>query len=512
MSKLLNIQGAPGTGKTRMLLAQYIRACELVGPERVCAVTFTRAAADELRERCAQALGLNGAPWVLRRQLPWVGTIHALCLKLSDLPNKQLVDSAKLKDFDKRIGDGFRLPNIEHMDSWAYDEPTRKSEDVEVALYCRAAAQHRMVDLADVWPLLDPDVANRMSLPRIRRIVEDYEKWKHERKLIDFEDLLLLGRTMQPPVRVVLADECQDNSPLLWSVVNAWGGSEGVASFICAGDAYQALYSFAGGDPRLFSDRAGDWHVIRESHRFNNQSAHYARRILGPVFGRDERFGQLTDWEGVGGTGPSDPSRFWLARTNSLVAAKAARLQDAGAPYHLIRGRAPLQTLAADAYRSLLRIEQGKPISRDEIVALSNVKGLPGGKTREEFIRHLPTGYYGAGSVEAAFGVTVRALMAMLPWREYFTRLRQRHGDDAMFERPRLSLGTVHAAKGKEAGSVTVCTNWATKPAGNLATIDGRRSEACCAYVAASRHKHTLTFEDLWDVSGSPYPFPGRRD
>lgn len=508
--ELLNISGAPGTGKTTSLLQLYVRACEIAGPERVMAITFTRAGADELRTRCAASLGIQGSTWDLRRRMPFVGTIHSMCLRLADIPPNKLIAGANsklLREFDKRL-DKVNLPSIEYMDTWEASDLTSGSEDVEIALRTHGAARHRLIPLEDAWALVDPEIAARSSFSAIQRLVESYERWKREHEYCDFEDLLMLGRELRPPVRVVLADECQDNSPLLWSVIDAWGTNRSIASFVCAGDAFQALYSFAGGDPRLFSGRDGNWHVIRQSHRFDGRSATYAQRLLVPAFGRDERFEDLTTWEGVGGTGPQDTSRFWLARTNTLVGIKAAQLQQDGEPYAFIRGRAPLQTKAADAYRSILRAEAGNLISRDEIVALSNMKGLPGGLGREKFLRGLPPGYYGAGSIEAAFSTTLRALLAQLPYSQYFARLRARFGDDVVFQRPALALGTVHASKGKEAGSVTVCRNWATKPYANMRSVDGRRAETCCAYVAATRHKQSLKFETLAGVSGGIYGFP----
>src|SRR5215831_14108998 len=92
------IYGPPGTGKTRRLTELAIRAAYLYGPKRVCALTFTRAGAEELRGRIAASLGLNppSDEWSRRKyyaaHLPWVGTIHSLCYRLID---RQPVVSAR---------------------------------------------------------------------------------------------------------------------------------------------------------------------------------------------------------------------------------------------------------------------------------------------------------------------------------------------------------------------------------------------------------------------------------
>lgn len=506
MSKLLNVQGGPGTGKTTHLIGLYTKACEMagVGPERTLAVTFTRAASDELRQRCAQALGIDGQPWVLRRRLPFVGTIHSLCLRLSGLDHDKLVNKQALVAFDSRLKD-FKVPDLEEMETWAYDVPNFDAEDIEAALYLRAAALHRMIPYEDTWDLLPEELASRLSPPTVFHLIQKYEDWKREVGRFDFEDLLLMGQVLKPPVKVVLADECQDNSPLLWSVVNSWGNQPTVASFICAGDAWQALYSFAGGDPSLFSDREGAWQVIKQTHRFNNESADYARKILRPVFGRDTNFELLSDWEGVGPTG-EDPSQFWLARTNALVQAKAAQLQDAGVPYLSMRGRSPLQSKAAEAYKAILRTEEGNMLSKEDLLNISGE--APNKAASERFIRSLPHGYYGFGTLTAATGLSPQAIKAQLRNVDYFSRIVHRFGADGILKQPNLRIGTIHSAKGKEAGSVVVCSNWATRPARDLASYGGRRAEACAAYVASSRHKYSLRFDPMSDERGGPYPFP----
>lgn len=436
-----------------------------------------------------------------------VGTIHSLCLRLADVDPKNLVDSKKIREWNGKL-ENAKVPSLEWMETWAMDEPTRNAQDVEVALWCRAAALHRMIPLDDVWPLVDPNIAAQMSFPAIRRLVESYETWKKARGYFDFENLLMLGRDLRPPVKVVLADECQDNSPLLYSVINSWGTSPDVALFVCVGDAYQALYGWAGGDPGLFSNRPGTWHTLPKSYRLSTPAVEYAKNLLRSAFGGDKRFDDLTNWTGVAGTGPKDPSSFWLARTNALVGIKAAQLQQDGEPYAFIRGRAPLQTKAADAYRSILRAEAGNLISRDDLLAIAQQFTTSTAKKAAAYIRTLPQGWYGSGTIETACGVPPRALLAQLPYSQYFARLRARFGDDVIFQRPSLSLGTIHSAKGKECGTTTLCINWATKPYANMRSVEGRRAETCAAYVGSSRHRNLLVLESLQGASGGVYPFP----
>lgn len=65
-----------------------------------------------------------------------------------------------------------------------------------------------------------------------------------------------------------------------------------------------------------------------------------------------------------------------------------------------------------------------------------------------------------------------------------------------------------NSAKGLEADRVRVVTSWGTLPYRALGSVDGRREEACVAYVAATRHRNQLELVDLSSAEGYPYPWP----
>src|SRR5439155_19630468 len=71
------VVAGPGAGKTFCLIARINHLINDLGmaPERICAVTFTNRAAEEIAFRLKQALG-DRAAGITR------GTIHALCLAL----------------------------------------------------------------------------------------------------------------------------------------------------------------------------------------------------------------------------------------------------------------------------------------------------------------------------------------------------------------------------------------------------------------------------------------------
>ena len=114
------------------------------------------------------------------------------------------------------------------------------------------------------------------------RLQELYETLKDERRLIDFEDVLLATAgmiTSEPQVatevreqyRFFTVDEYQDVSPAQQLLLDAWLGER---SDVCVvGDASQTIYSFAGAKAEYllrFGERSGGATVLRLEHNYRS--------------------------------------------------------------------------------------------------------------------------------------------------------------------------------------------------------------------------------------------------
>jgi uncharacterized protein (TIGR00375 family) len=228
---LLIIAG-PGTGKTRTLTHRvaHLVAERGVEPEQCLAITFTRRAADEMRERL-QAL-LPG-----RSDRLTVATFHSL----GALILREQHDRAGLPA-DFRIAD--------------------ETERLEIAREMTGSDKEAKKLLADF-----DRPGNRTATPGGAEIAYDpeargsFEKRLRERGLADFTDLLRL------PVKLLAADpalvahyrerwpwisvdEYQDVDETQYALLSLLAGEDGNLSAI--GDPDQAIYAFRGADVGFF--------------------------------------------------------------------------------------------------------------------------------------------------------------------------------------------------------------------------------------------------------------------
>ncbi|WP_305788432.1 UvrD-helicase domain-containing protein [Symbioplanes lichenis] len=196
----LLIVAGPGTGKTRTLTHRiaYLCAEMSVFPHRCLAITFTRRAAEEMRERLDALMGESA-------QDITVGTFHAVGLTI-------LKENAKAAG----LGPGWRIADD------AERAAAREEAGEDDGAYIKLLRQQDLVDLDD---LLTVPVALLRDDPAL---VERYRKqWQW-----------------------IFVDEYQDVDETQYELLRLLSPADGN---LCAiGDPDQAIYSFRGADVGYF--------------------------------------------------------------------------------------------------------------------------------------------------------------------------------------------------------------------------------------------------------------------
>ncbi len=240
----------PGTGKTRVIVRRvlYLREKQHVDAEEILVVTFTRAAASELRKRIGEALEALGAD-----KMPKISTLHSFALR-------QLLRNATLVS---------KLPQpLRIVDDWEERNIVQKDLKALLKLENISIVRDKLQRLSSDWQTLDADL-------------DDWDKqfpdpeflgaWMEHRTIFGYvlraelvyqlkkvleqrDDLRLEG-----PLKHVLVDEYQDLNKCDLAVVKAI--SERGANIYASGDDDQSIYGFRKAHPngiRRFSDDYAD--------------------------------------------------------------------------------------------------------------------------------------------------------------------------------------------------------------------------------------------------------------
>ncbi|MDQ2678131.1 MAG: ATP-dependent DNA helicase UvrD2 [Actinomycetota bacterium] len=240
----LRILAGAGSGKTRVLTHRIAYRAEVgtLDPNRVLAVTFTRKAAGELRERLGR-LGLRSGVHA--------GTFHSIAYaQLRQRWEERGIRAPEL--LERKVGFVARL-----MSSRGGTAPLDVVSEIEWAAARRIGPEQyeAAAALARRRPPLEPG--------KVAEIYDRFMTEKRRRRLVDFDDLLRLAvrDLAADPVyaaarhwrfRHLFVDEFQDVNPLQHALLAAWSGPE---SDLCAvGDPNQAIYAWNGADSRYLID------------------------------------------------------------------------------------------------------------------------------------------------------------------------------------------------------------------------------------------------------------------
>src|SRR5438128_1533694 len=257
------VVAGPGAGKTFCLIARLSHLINNVGmaPERICAVTFTNRAAEEIAGRLKHTLG-DRADGVTR------GTIHALCLAL-------------LREHAEAAG-------------------LRKGFGVADEQYQKVILGRLHVPLEQRGSLL-----NRFSRHRVQkldyeltaddaRLYREYAVWLAHRNMLDFDDLVTkaeeLLRTRGDIADAIaarwdylLVDEFQDVNAVQYDLLKRLAVPHG--NFFAVGDDEQSIFTWTGADPYVLVRFGRDYEIDRpivldKNCRCSRQIFETARRVL----------------------------------------------------------------------------------------------------------------------------------------------------------------------------------------------------------------------------------------
>jgi DNA helicase-2/ATP-dependent DNA helicase PcrA len=303
---VIRLFGGPGSGKTTALLDRVEQLLEddEVEVRDILVVSYTRAAAAEIRERLAERLDTN--PRSLRGN---VCTMHAKAYDLLNLSRGDVVGESDKEEFCEDYG-------LEFEDEY---EGSRRRSARSTTLGNKVIAtsqwlQRTCKDVGDWYDVpfkwdetqvrLPPDIDDRAQTGNkytptwssdddrldIPEAIRAWRNWKGTNDLVGFADMLerVKQRSLLPSVDYLVIDEFQDITTLQYDVYEEWRPH--MERVLIAGDDDQVVYAWQGADPDLLLDEAVDEDVVLpNSYRLPSRILNAVNREVSHIEKRQEK-------------------------------------------------------------------------------------------------------------------------------------------------------------------------------------------------------------------------------
>src|SRR5256884_4550366 len=367
------VVAGPGAGKPFCLIARIHHLIDTLhmAPERICAVTFTNRAAEEIAVRLKHTLE-HRAEGITR------GTIHALCLALL----REHAEAAGL-----RKGFGVADEQYQKVILGRLHVPLEQRGSLLTRF-----SRHR-IQKQD-YPLTADDA----------RVYREYTTWLAHRNMLDFDDLVTKAEEL---LRVrgdiadaiaarwdyLLVDEFQDVNAVQYDLLKRLAAPHG--NFFAVGDDEQSIFTWTGADPyvlvRFSREYAIDRPIVLDKNcRCSRQIFETARRVLAhnpQLFEKQLSADQESAYDvGAFAFRDEEEEASWLLddiladrtaaglewgdyailyRRHKLGEYLEGRLVRAGIPCRLARGRALVEDDVINDVMAALRIvrDPGDPVA-----------------------------------------------------------------------------------------------------------------------------------------------------
>jgi len=447
------VLGPPGTGKTTTLLNKVDKYLKQTDPDKVGYFAFTQKAANEARDRAIQKFNLT------EDDLPYFRTLHSLAFQRLGIKKENVMQRRHYKDLGEKIGFPVTYAVYENDHNGIF---TTDSEYLRII---------NLSKLRNITPEQQFDLNEHnqdLERNKLRIIANELERYKKEYGLIDFNDMIIKftkSNDAVPKFDVVFIDEAQDLSKMQWDMAKViWDKTQD--SFI-AGDDDQAVFRWAGADVDSFIAQKGIMMPLKQSYRIPAKIHNLAMGIINRVKNRINKSwnprtheGSLSRHYNFEDINMSSGEWLVLARTKYMLDQLEPTLYLNGHYYQNKFRKTKEQDLhlAAIDWENL---RKGQPMTYPQIERIYGYMNQNVDKDKLKSM--LKDSSYDIDTLEKNYGLKTNAV-----WFEAFddapkrdiTYLRKmRKNGEKLNESPRITLSTIHGAKGGECENVVLLTD-----------------------------------------------------
>ena len=328
-------------------------------------------------------------------------------------------------------------------------------------------------------------------------------QFKKEKQLYDYTDLIemFISRGLSPKLDVLFLDEAQDLSALQWLMVRQI--IQNSKEVFIAGDDDQAIYRWAGADVNHFINLGGNVEVLGQSYRIPASHHAISQRLIQKVSNRRPKIFLPKDEEGTvmwhrhsEEVDMTQGRWLLLARTKKGTDQIEEEVRQRGLLYHYENGR----TIKSDIIKAVTgweNLRAGKVIPCIEVRNIYRYMVL--GEDVDRGHKTLPNVPENA-MLDIQTLQMSHGLLHTKPWDKTLGKISE---DDRRYlrsclrsgsfdDQSRITISTIHGAKGSECDNVMLLTDGVrqntTKFRGNYDEEDEFR----VFYVGLTRGKNSL--------------------
>lgn len=241
------VLAGPGSGKTSVITG---RTCSLIRqgipPSSILVVTFTKAAAGEMKERFLHSMNLHTSQVTF-------GTFHGIfygILRHTYRLSGQNILSEEMKM--KLLRD---LVESHHFET---EDETELLQNLAREI---STVKDGRIDLAHYYSACMPEET-------FRSIFQSYQGWMNKNRKLDFDDIMVwtyqlfcrrldILKLWQEKFRYLLIDEFQDINPIQYDIIRMLAKPRD--NLFIVGDDDQSIYRFRGANPELMLNFPKDY-------------------------------------------------------------------------------------------------------------------------------------------------------------------------------------------------------------------------------------------------------------
>ncbi len=247
--------GTPGSGKTRVITERVkflVQECN-IKPENILVITFTKAAAIEMKRRYSDMIGDDNAGRVQ------FGTFHAIFFTILKIAYNYTADNIIHDDVKRNI--------LKEITSELDIEVNDENEFLNDIASEISHVKEERIDLEHYYSMCCPDDA-------FKKTFKKYQNELAKRRLIDFDDMLVycyellkerpdILKMWHKQYPYILIDEFQDINKIQYDVIRLLGRPEN--NIFIVGDDDQSIYGFRGARPDIMQHFVKEYNAVKHT-------------------------------------------------------------------------------------------------------------------------------------------------------------------------------------------------------------------------------------------------------